>query len=138
MKTLALLMIRGYQRCLSPYKGYRCAYSVHTGRCGCSGIGYRAIRLYGLVQGLGVLRERLAVCSHMHHTHMHRTQLSARPVLSKQAGVCDVGCVDVGSCDIVPDSQACNYVSCCDCGSWGDSKKNKPKKERGGLFVNSR
>jgi putative component of membrane protein insertase Oxa1/YidC/SpoIIIJ protein YidD len=34
-----LVAIRFYQRHVSPRKGYRCAYRVHTGRCGCSALG---------------------------------------------------------------------------------------------------
>jgi uncharacterized protein len=134
MKKIALLAIRGYQQYISPYKKFRCAYSVHTGRCGCSGIGYRAIRRFGVVDGIGVLRERLARCSDAHQAH--RSHAPLRPTLSKQAGVCDLDC---GGCDFdfgdVAD-HASNCVSC-DCGNWGDSKKKK-NNERSGLFVSIR
>lgn len=132
MKQLALLAIRVYQKFISPHKKFRCAYGVHTGRCGCSGIGYRAIRRFGLVDGLGVLRERLARCSQVHRAHS-----PFRPALSKQAGVCDLDC---GGCDLDFGSAAdyaSNCISCGDCGNWGDSKKNK-KNERSGVFVTSR
>jgi len=53
-RDLALLAITLYQRHLSPYKGFRCAYALHTGRASCSRLGYRAIRRHGL-RGLGLL-----------------------------------------------------------------------------------
>lgn len=137
MKHLALLAIRGYQKFVSPHKQFRCAYSVHTGHCGCSGIGYRAIRRFGVVGGLAVLRERLARCSQLHRLHgVQRTAL--RPMLSKQAGVCDLDC---GGCDLDVASGANWASNCfsCDCGNWGNSKKqNYKKSQRTGLFVNSR
>lgn len=138
MKQLALLAIRGYQQCISPHKQFRCAYSLHTGRCGCSGIGYRAIRRFGVVGGLAVLRERLARCSQVHRAHRARSQ--PRHQLSKQAGVCDIDC---GGCDFdfaTGADYASNCISC-DCGNWGDSKKQKKNNNasaRAGLFVNSR
>lgn len=129
MKQLALLAIRGYQQFISPYKKSRCAYSVHTGRCGCSGIGYRAIRRFGVVDGLGALRERLARCGEVHRARTH-----LRRLLSKQAGVCDIDC---RGCDL-DFGDAANFASnCIDCGSWGDSKKKK-KNECNRVFVNSR
>ena len=128
MKQFALLAIRGYQRFISPHKKSRCAYSVHTGRCGCSGIGYRAIRRFGLVDGLGVLRERLARCGEIYHAHSaHPVQALQRPALSKQAGVCDLDC---GGCDLDFGSAAdfaSNCISCGDCGNWSDKKNKKTK-----------
>lgn len=134
MKKFALLAIRGYQQFISPHKKYRCAYSVHTGRCGCSGIGYRAIRRFGVMDGLGVLRERLARCGQMHKAY--RPHALLRPQLSKQAGVCDMDC---GGCDFDFGDAAGHASNCvsCDCGNWGDSKKKKSN-GRSGLFVSSR
>jgi len=40
-KHLALWAIRAYQRHLSPWKGFRCAYRVLTGRDSCSAYGYK-------------------------------------------------------------------------------------------------
>ncbi len=144
MKSIALLAIRGYQRFISPYKGFRCAYGLHTGRCTCSGLGYRAIRRYGVVDGLSVLRERLTRCGQVHRMH-----LPTPHALSKQAGVCDVGCIDIGGCDAPTGTSMCNACSCCDCGSFGGSKgrfggserklhKRDERNEHKEVFVNSR
>ena len=85
MKNIALLAIRCYQRYVSPYKGFACAYRVHSGRASCSALGYRAIRRYGLQTGLGILRCRLYRCGIAHQ--WYRT--APRP-LNRQAGVCDL------------------------------------------------
>ncbi|MBL8483981.1 MAG: membrane protein insertion efficiency factor YidD [Rhodocyclaceae bacterium] len=107
MKALALLAIRLYQRLLSPRKGWCCAYRHHTGRAGCSELGYRAIRRLGLLRGLGVLSERLYKCGVAYRRHN-----AAAPRLHRQAGVCDASCDlpchgDLGSC-------ACDLFSNCD------------------------
>jgi uncharacterized protein len=137
MKSIALLAIRGYQRFISPYKGFRCAYGLHSGRCTCSGLGYRAIRRYGVLDGLSVLRERLTRCGQVHRMHLPKSH-----ALSKQAGVCDVGCIDVGGCDAPSGSTVFNVCSCLDCGSFGGSKprlhERKKSNERKEVFVNSR
>jgi putative component of membrane protein insertase Oxa1/YidC/SpoIIIJ protein YidD len=56
------LLIAGYQRFLSPYKGFCCAYRVHTGRASCSSLGRRVIRTHGLFSGLVLLTQRFKRC----------------------------------------------------------------------------
>lgn len=87
MQQLALAAIRFYQRRLSRHKGYCCAYRYHTGRAGCSELGFRAIRRYGLGRGLAVLRARLGRCGIAHRRYTRRG-----PALGAQAGFCDAGC----------------------------------------------
>ncbi|VEB44117.1 Uncharacterised protein [Chromobacterium violaceum] len=60
-KWLALCLIRIYQRHLSPRKGFGCAYRAGTGRAGCSGLAFRAIRRYGLRRGAGSPRPPVAL-----------------------------------------------------------------------------
>lgn len=60
--NVALLGIYGYQRWLSPRKGYRCAYSVRHGGTGCSGFAKHAIRDHGFVSALPMIRTRFADC----------------------------------------------------------------------------
>ena len=52
LRCLALCAITFYQRCLSPAKGFSCAYRFHTGCQSCSVLGYRAIRRFGVWRGL--------------------------------------------------------------------------------------
>ena len=60
----AVTLIRGYQRYLSPLKGFSCAYRVKHGRASCSEHGKRAIARYGLTRGLMLLWRRLHACTH--------------------------------------------------------------------------
>lgn len=136
MKTLALGLIVAYQRYLSPLKGFRCAIRAHTGCASCSALGYRAIRMKGLLAGLSILRSRLYVCGVAHRRYGPRV---VRPPL-KQRGDCDFGCVDLpidGNCDSPGGggkSKLCEAVRCldiatCDWPSRDDKKKRKGKPE---------
>lgn len=88
-RSLALCAIRAYQRYLSPYKGFVCAFRVHTGRDSCSAYGCRVIGRYGLLAGCSLLRRRLKDCGEQHRRHSR-----ARPALAlnRQAGFCDLSC----------------------------------------------
>ncbi len=94
---LALLAIRGYQRWLSPYKGFHCAYRVyHSGSEGCSGYGRRVIGRYGVFTGYRLLQRRMGDCS----AAAERLREQRRPrmqITRSQAGECD-GC-DLPSVD---------------------------------------
>ncbi len=99
MSWLALRAIGLYQRWISPYKGFRCAYAAHTGCASCSVLGARAIRRYGLRQGLSVLDARLLKCGVAHRRYQARPGAALRG----QAGFldCDCGGCDMpGSCDL--------------------------------------
>lgn len=115
MKQIALAAIRLYQRYLSPHKGFRCAYSVYSGRSGCSGVGYRAIRRYGLWRGYLILRRRLEKCG-IAHRRLHGRSLA----MQGQAGFCDVPCdvpCDLDFMDIAGEV--------CDCSCDWPSRKEK-------------
>ncbi len=51
-KKLALVAIAGYQRYLSPLKGYACAHRVHGGGQSRSTYARRAIARHGVALGL--------------------------------------------------------------------------------------
>lgn len=62
VSKLALGAIWGYQRYLSPYKGFRCAHSVLHGDTGCSGYAKHAIRDHGLWGAVPAIRQRFRDC----------------------------------------------------------------------------
>lgn len=147
MRQLTLFSIEIYKRYLSPYKGFHCAYRVHTGCQSCSTLGYRAIRRYGVVDGVALLRQRLRKCGVAYHRH-HQPMPDRRAALRSQRGDCDPGCdIPCDGCDM-PDLDCpsfnlpkgiCDAASCCDCGSCdcGDwrrdrkaSKKDRKKDEQ--------
>ena len=109
LQIAALKSIALYKRYISPYKGFSCAYRVHTDCASCSSLGYRAIRRFGFTQGLGILDKRLRRCAIAH------SRYSTKPPMPSyrrtQAGFCDVGGCDVGGCDV----PSCDFPSK-DCG----------------------
>ncbi|XHS76805.1 membrane protein insertion efficiency factor YidD [Burkholderiaceae bacterium UC74_6] len=114
-RALVILAIRAYQRFISPYKGFCCAYRVHTGRCSCSEFGRRAVARKGVFTGLMLIDARLQRCGEMHRRHARR--------LSAQRGVID--------CDFVPDvSDACDCADVCSPGCDGCDWRNRRKSSR--------
>ena len=141
-RPIILAAIRAYQRYVSPYKGFCCAYRHHTGRASCSALGFRAVRRYGVIAGLSVLRARMKLCG-----LAYRRNTPARPLpLFSQRGECDLSC-DM-PCDSGWDlpsgsgiSRLCDLASYCDCGScdWPERKrKNKEREEHVYLPPNPR
>jgi len=131
MRKLALAAIRGYQRWLSPLKGFSCAFRVWSGAESCSAYGYRVIERFGLRRGLGLLERRLALCR-----HVHRSSLVARgavrplvrhPLRHRQRGHCDLPC-DASCCDLHHGDCVSDVLNCgCSSGdcSWGRSTRNE-------------
>ncbi|WP_425254722.1 membrane protein insertion efficiency factor YidD [Janthinobacterium sp. NFX145] len=117
---LALWAIRAYQRYLSPWKGFSCAYRVLTGRDSCSAYGYKVIARHGLRTGLPLLQRRLRACGERHRQYraLHpQARRSGRHLA--QAGFCD--------CDIpTPDCHHCSCTPCdlLDC-DWPRRKKKQ-------------
>jgi putative component of membrane protein insertase Oxa1/YidC/SpoIIIJ protein YidD len=62
VNQFACWLIRCYQRHLSPYKGFCCAYRVLRGRHSCSQFASRAIRRRGLVSGIRMTQRRFDRC----------------------------------------------------------------------------
>lgn len=131
-QRLALAAIDAYKRWVSPFKGYACAYRVHTGADSCSTLGARAIRRYGLARGLGILRERTFLCGVAHRRYAAAT--TRRPAV-QQRGDCDIGC-DAPDCDVLNGRTAgrvCEFLSCCDCGpcdGWRRKQEESPRSRR--------
>ncbi|WP_457418305.1 membrane protein insertion efficiency factor YidD [Roseateles sp. P5_E7] len=120
MREVALAAIGVYQRYVSPYKGFCCAYREHTGRASCSALGARAIRRWGVWRGLGVLKLRLRGCS-----EVHRRCVDAQPrrPLATQRGACDF--------DFVPGDVDCSDAAdCCDCGDCSSSERKARRQEK--------
>jgi len=58
----ALHAIHGYQRLLSPRKGYACAYRILLGGTGCSGFARQAMLEARLIRALPAIRARFSAC----------------------------------------------------------------------------
>ncbi|MDE1460689.1 membrane protein insertion efficiency factor YidD [Spartinivicinus poritis] len=62
MKWLLIWLIRGYQRWISPYKGFRCAYAVCHKSRSCSAEAIYLLEQYGVVEGGKRLSQRFQDC----------------------------------------------------------------------------
>lgn len=63
LTKFAVLLIRGYQRWISPYKGYCCAHKAYRGGTSCSEFALLSIREAGRVTlALPRIRARLYEC----------------------------------------------------------------------------
>jgi putative component of membrane protein insertase Oxa1/YidC/SpoIIIJ protein YidD len=121
LTAMALAAIRFYQRFLSPYKGFTCAYHAHTGCASCSALGLRAIRRYGVKDGIGVLQMRLYRCG-----VAYRRFAVVAPLRSKQAGFCEL--VELGGAA----AQTVGELTClaCDFASTDAAKKKAEDEEK--------
>lgn len=137
MREIAQAAICLYRRYISPYKGFACAYRVHTGRQSCSHLGERAISRYGLFKGLVVLNRRTYLCGVAHRRHAQ----PARRIgpFSSQRGECDCPVGGCDSCDL-PSGKSFSglgqFLSCCDCCNcdW-PSRKRKPDTEEKYVYI---
>lgn len=149
MREFVLLAIRGYQRFLSPHKGFCCAYRAHTGRCSCSALGYRAVRRYGTLNGLAVLRRRMYLCgvAHRRYTPLPPPgQFGAgRPPRAQRGDcACDLPCDFGGSgagsgggCDLSDLFRLDSRGGCqgCDWPSSDDHHKKKDRRDERQVYV---
>ena len=91
-----------YQRHVSPYKGYCCAYRAHTGRLSCSEFGRRVIGKMGVAAGIRLLFGRFAACAvaaeKIKKNDEKREEINEACPLSgnEKASTCANGCVGAG------------------------------------------
>ena len=146
---LLIYFIQCYQRHISPHKGFSCAYRLAYGGSGCSGVGLRLIRRYGVVSGYFLLRKRLARCRFAAQ-ELRTIPPRRNGFATKQRGDCvpDCGGCDVLSCDTdmglgdctqwfsdfemwQQTETVCDMAQCsCDCADiFGSRDKEQPKKK---------
>lgn len=101
--------IDGYQRWISPYKGFRCAHNVLHSRGGCSDFGKRAFTRHPAPMAWQLLRRRFAECRAAlivlsTETPEERRRRRQEAATSYCDGVLDgadcFSCDGIGSCDI--------------------------------------
>ncbi len=94
----ALLGIAGYQRFVSPRKGFACAYRVAHGGTGCSGFAKQAIRELGLIPAIPLIRTRFSAC----RDAAKELREGGNPAEKKKEKWYDSACggCDCGGCDL--------------------------------------
>lgn len=121
-QTLALWAIRAYQRYVSPWKGFSCAYRVLTGGDSCSAYGYKVIARHGLRPGLALLQRRLDNCRARHRQYQAQQVKSRSARQRAQAGYCDLPGTDCAGCAC----DCADVASMADCAWPGRSNGPKP------------
>ena len=120
--VVALIVV--YRNYISPIKGFSCAYRKYTGRASCSLVGMRAVRRFGAIKGLAVIRERTYICGLVHRRNSGVKSLP----FTRQRGHCDIGCDGgdlLNDCDLVA-----NWMSCCDCGGCDWPQRRRKRDEQ--------
>ena len=143
MKTFVLAMIMAYQKYISPKKGFSCAYRLRYGGSGCSGVGLRLIRRYGVFSGCFLLRKRLARCKFAANEIRQIVIQRQNGFAVSQRGDCipiDCCIPDIGECGTLTEQSELgskcetlfDVAECgCDCSDWlGQNQSEKPKKHR--------
>ena len=111
MKTICVVLIKFYQRFISPYKGFHCAHHVVYGKDTCSNAVKNLILKYGFFKALPFIRVRFDDCrSAYDYLHAGLVQSHNMDLL------CDIPCdFDVGDCGgSSSKGSACDCLSFCD------------------------
>jgi putative component of membrane protein insertase Oxa1/YidC/SpoIIIJ protein YidD len=116
---------------VSPYKGFCCAYRVHTGRSSCSALAYRAIQIHGALAGLVILRERMRLCGVAHRRFTSRLPQAH----AKQRGHIDLGCDGASGCDSPGLDAACDVLDCCSGCTWPGPGRRRARDEERYVYI---
>jgi putative component of membrane protein insertase Oxa1/YidC/SpoIIIJ protein YidD len=84
--TLALWLIRFYQRFLSPHKGFRCAHAAFFGGNSCSGAIYTLVLERGFWRALPQIKIRFGECRFAYETLLRSGRISGRTRVAIQSG----------------------------------------------------
>jgi len=124
MKTIAIWGINLYQKYLSPYKGYRCAYGVYHQNGTCSSIIKSHIQEHGLIKAYPMIRGQFDACKVAYAALQARSEeeqnescwKSAKDEAKEQAVEEGAGCA-CDSCSGVDcgESCSCDVGVPCDC-----------------------
>jgi putative component of membrane protein insertase Oxa1/YidC/SpoIIIJ protein YidD len=105
--SLVAVCIEMYQRFLSPYKGFRCAYRARTKRASCSEFAKRVALRRGVAALPALLRERFKRCAVAARAMAHRRSEKGERRRGSSSSAFD-GCGDAageacvhGGCDVL-------------------------------------
>src|SRR5579871_6111831 len=103
--NLAVATITLYQRYVSPYKGFRCAFHAHHGGLSCSEYGKQMIHEHGLADGISLIFRRFHECAASARVLRFATQPG--PDGRRDSNPFDASGCPCGTCDV-----ACDVASC--------------------------
>lgn len=114
ISKMAILCIKGYQRYISPRKGFRCAYGVLHGTHGCSGAVIEILQKKGILAGVPAIRERFSACKDACEELNKQKEQKKQKKKEEADGEC---CLDpTDACDCVSIPSSCKSTpDCGDC-----------------------
>jgi putative component of membrane protein insertase Oxa1/YidC/SpoIIIJ protein YidD len=118
VKFLAILLIVFYQKFISPYKGFRCAYAVLYGGDSCSEAVRKIVQSQGPVGGRQDIRVRFQACKEANEILIGKGQRRRRQNDCEKCPDCDCDCTDACRSK---QSDFCEGIGCdlpdwpCDC-----------------------
>ncbi len=134
LRAIAIASINGYQKYLSPHKGFSCAHRVLHGGESCSQYVKSAVAKGGLSAAIALSQQRFAACKQAHQ--ILRSQMGAtaqrkkKPKPAPSYPVSDCGNTELApgfGCDGCMDTLECvnlfncGEISCSDCSPLEDS-----------------
>jgi putative component of membrane protein insertase Oxa1/YidC/SpoIIIJ protein YidD len=113
LNWLAVGLIRGYRRFVSPHKGFRCAHHALHGDGSCSAFGLAVFQAYSFGRAVALIRERFRDCRHAYGV---LTSQDANDDSPERAGRRKSNGT-TGSLARNWDACACDALSALDCGT---------------------
>ncbi len=107
MKYTLILVINYYQRYISPYKGFHCAYANQYGGDSCSQAIKRILLNEGCIKSFHFSRSRFRNCRNANETLRRGNKLGSCDCLGEGTGQCAENCI---SNQI---SSVCDSFDCC-------------------------
>lgn len=120
MKYLALLLIRFYQKRISPYKGFRCAHAALHQGVSCSEAVKHIIEEHGVFCGYRLVKMRFTDCKgayqQLHENEANKSKKNDKPKKNDK-DKCSVDCCDptLGTSSCIPKKGCDLPSSACDC-----------------------
>ncbi len=113
------LAITGYQKYISPYKGFCCAHRVRHGSLSCSEYTKHTLLQNGLWQSLPKIRARFQACKAaalaLSEQHERERDNARNRQLDKASDYCDCGELVL---DLIPSELSCGGADACACTPW--------------------
>lgn len=104
--SFAVAAITIYQRWVSPFKGFRCAYRAHNGGPSCSEYGKEMISSHGISRGLSRLTQRFRECGES--ARLLRFAEAAEPSRDEPSNPLQAYACPCGGCfSVQPDCSSC-------------------------------
>lgn len=119
MRWLGALLITLYQKCISPFKGFRCAYGVLHGGHSCSQVIKNELLAEGVISTLPRIKEQFAACREA-YKELQRNPDKRRRYCTAENSCDALNCLDLSDCSPKIDSCDTPTTGCDSCGDCGD------------------